>query len=117
MAETNDILTTRDSGTPYFMDLMHLQDSIRRKRYSDAGISTTTAHSDVLDGLASGLDAVLTIMEASCGAFDELSPEAAIECSKWFRSESDKYRSVNLEISIWYLSWAEAVENRYLDPK
>jgi len=102
----------KEKSSPSFLDLVHLQDSIRRKYYRKAGITKAT---DVLVALASGLDAALTIIGSSSAEFDGLSREAGRKVSEYFRSESGKYAHTDIETSIWYLSWADAIESVFID--
>ena len=105
------------------MDIVHLTNSIRIKRYRDAGISfepvslhgsliPMMAESVLLLGLTSGLDVALTLMEESVGKFNGLSVEQASNIVNYFRKEAE--RNSTDEIAIWYLSWADAVEEIYL---
>ena len=99
-------------SSPSFMDLIRLQDVFRRKIYEDLGIPTPT---DGLVALSSGLDVALTILEGSGADFEGLSTNGARRVSDYFRSESEKYLDTNVEIGIWYRSWAEAVKAVFLD--
>lgn len=97
---------------PSFIDLVYLHDSIRRELYRDA--RHTSPPSEILEALTSGMDSVLTILDASSAEFYGLSSEAARKVCEYFRSESCKYENNNIETSIWYLAWAETIEKVYI---
>jgi hypothetical protein len=93
------------------LDIVNLQDQIRRQYYVESGLREQSA---ILEGLAGGLDSTLTIMEVSIGPFKGMSKEAASEIIDYFLQESYSHKNSNLEVSIWYLSWAKTLETLFV---
>jgi hypothetical protein len=93
------------------LELVKLQTQIRRQYYVNSDLRE---QSPILEGLASGLDSTLTIMEISVGTFKGMSKEAASEIIAYFIQESHSHKNSNLEVSIWYLSWAKALETLFV---
>ena len=93
------------------MELIEFAESLRKQLYEGEGVEEP---SSTLGGLASGLDVGLTLLESSLGAFDGLTKESAAECREYFRNESAKHRADDLELSIWYFSYALAIEAMFL---
>jgi hypothetical protein len=93
------------------MQLVKLANSLRQELYETEKLSPT---SSILNGLSSGFDVGLTLFEQSLGSFDGLTIQKAAEIREYFLSESSKYRTENIEASIWYFSFATALENLFL---
>ena len=71
--------------------------------------------SPMLVALASGFDVAITLLEQSTGAlFSDLSPEAAERVVKYLRDEAVRSEAVDLQIAIFYRSWAEVLATTYL---
>ena len=98
-------------GSPTIMEVVKLANEIRRHRYMDENCPSGTP---VLEGLASGFDTSLTILETSMGAFQGLSPEAAKGIVDYFTRESKRITESKPEIAIWYESYAAAVEQLFI---
>jgi hypothetical protein len=93
------------------MKLVKLANSLRQEVYETEKLYPI---SSILTGLASGLDVGLTLFEQSLGSFDGLTIQKATEIREYFLSESSKYRTENIEVSIWYFSYATALEILFL---
>jgi hypothetical protein len=63
--------------------------------------------------LGSGLDVALTLMELSAGVFQGLSKKSARESVAYFRDEATRSEAVDIQIAIWYRSWAMAIERHF----
>jgi len=66
-------------------------------------------------GLSSGFDVGLTLLERFACQFDGLTREEAKEIIKHFDKKSIEYEFSNREISIWYLSFADAIDHFFLE--
>jgi len=93
-------------------EIVKLANSFREETYKEEKLPAKTS---VLNGLASGLDVGLTLFEQSIGPFDGLTPNMAHEIRSYFLNESRKYQSSDLETSIWYFSYARALEQLFLN--
>jgi len=93
------------------MKIVEMADSFRRELYE---IEKLEPKSPVLKGLASGLDVGLTLFESSIGAFNGLTQNMAEKIRQHFLNESRKYRANDIETSIWYFSYALALEQFFL---
>ena len=78
--------------------------------YKHEGIPHRTP---VLVGLASGQDVALSILEASLGPFESLSPGAVELLTGYFLRESVITKRESIEVAIWYKSYAEAIEQLF----
>lgn len=94
------------------MDVVKFADSVRREIYESENLDQM---SSTLIGLASGLDVGLTLLEQSVGSFSGLSRSKADLLVKYFMNESKSHRSKDVETSIWYYSYAKALEQLFLD--
>jgi|GEM_PF-3711397 len=92
-------------------ELVQSQQLFLRRYMSDAGLSED---SPVVEGLVSGLDSLLVIMQVTMGPFPGLTEEAAAEIMDYFLEESYEHRDTNPEVSLWYLAWAATLENYFL---
>ena len=92
------------------MEIINLANSIRKELYESQKLKPI---SHTLTGLAWGLDVGLTLLEQSNGPFDGLTQNKADEIRQYFLNESQKHRSDDIEISIWYFSFAQALEQLF----
>jgi len=99
---------------PTIMDVVNLANEIRSHRYLDENLPISTP---VLTGLASGLDTGLTILEASTGSFQGLSPDAAKGIVAYFTREAERSSKTNQEIAIWYECYASAIEQLFIQDR
>ncbi len=93
------------------LSMVQMQNDLRRKYYADHGLPE---ESPVLQGLASGLDTTLTIMEAAAGPFQGLNQEAAAEIMDYFSQEYYAHKDYVPEIAYWYLAWAKTLEQLFM---
>ncbi|MBK7394414.1 MAG: hypothetical protein IPI64_14155 [Chloracidobacterium sp.] len=92
------------------MDIIELSNSvgeIARAAYDKAGIPFMTP---LQIGLTSGLDVALTLMQVSVTSRKGLSQEDKLRVVDYFRAEAERSKSVDPQIVIWYLAWAEVIE-------
>jgi hypothetical protein len=73
-------------------------------------------HSPIIFALASGLDIAIAVFEQSTGArVSSFSREAATRVVQYFHEEAKRSESVDPQISIFYLAWAQALTSKFLD--
>ena len=94
------------------IDLSNMAGDISRAKNEQVGLDPQSA---LVWGMASGLDVALTLLEQSTGVyFNGLPPDKAMMVSHYFREEADRSEKFHKQIAIWYRSWAEVLEQVYL---
>jgi len=74
-------------------------------------------HSPIVFALASGLDVAITVFEQSTGArVSSFSREAAARVVQYFLEESKRSESIDPQISVFYLAWAQALTSKFIHP-
>lgn len=94
------------------MEIVKLADSLRQKIYETEKLNST---SSILTSLTSGFDVGLTLLEQSVGPFNGLTKQKAADIREYFLNESSKYKTKNIEVSIWYFSYARALEILFIN--
>jgi hypothetical protein len=102
------------STPPTIMDVVKLANRIRQHLYRKDGLPDQTP---ILDGLASGLDTGLTLLELSVGDYRGLAPDAARGIVDYFLQEVDKHSLSNPQVAMWYVAFAEAVERLFIQDR
>ena len=73
-------------------------------------------YSPVSFGLASGLDIAITIFEESTGArVSGFSHQTAARVVQYFHDEAKRSETVDPQIAIFYLAWAQVLAAKYLE--
>jgi len=93
-------------------DIMDFANSYRQKMHLKEKIPLKTR---TTLGLSSGLDVGLTLLERFIRTFDGLTQEEAKEIIKYFDKKSKENEISNREISIWFLSFADAIDHFFLE--
>lgn len=73
-------------------------------------------HSPMVFALTSGFDVGLTLLEQSTGTdFSDLSAEKAVRVIKYFEDEAERSAAADMQIAIFYRSWAQVLSATYID--
>ena len=93
------------------MDIVNLARDIKTEIYKKHNLKQQTG---ALTALTSGLDVGVTLLETSVGLFDGLTRSEAISIINYFMSESKRHLSDDPETSIWYFSFAKALNHLFI---